>query len=936
MRFALCSLLLASATPLAAAAAPVAVPPLQMTERTLPNGLRVFALPDKAGATVSVQVWYDVGGRNDPRGRSGFAHLFEHLMFKGTRNMPPEFFDRLTEDVGGENNASTDDDYTEFHETVPANHLQRLLWAEAERMGSLVVDQPTFASERDVVKEELRGDAARAYDSLFRLAVPAANYRVSPYARSPIGTVADLDAATLEDVRAFHALFYRPDNAVLVVSGNFRPEDLDRWVDLYFGPIVRPSWAIPKGVAAEPARTAPSVVTFHAPNTPLPAVVLSWQLPPAGDPDHPVINVLDGILSGGESSRLYQALVYRDRVAGEAGSSADIRKGTGLFSVYAVAAGGRTLDQAEAALRAEVGRLRDAPVDPAELARLKNQLVTATLKGRETAEGRASTVGQDVIIERDPHATDKRLSAIQAVTPADVQRVARRLLPDDRAVAIRWLGAPGSAPPPIPAIAATVETRPLVAPPQVPVAIAAAPADRQAPPRPGAPIAPVLPRPVERQLANGMRLVVAERHALPIVTAHLVVPGGSSTDPAGLAGLAELEADLLTKGTATRSAPEIASAIEGLGGGIDGDATRDGQFLSVTVKSDEAAPALAVFADVALHPAFAPAELDRARAQALDGLQVAYSAPASLIPMVASRAVFGDGPYGKPAPGTPASLAAITQADLLAAYRARFRPDAATLVMAGDITPDAAQALAEKLFGGWRAPASPPAPLPAAGPVPAPRTIVVDMPGAAQASVMVARVTIPRSDPRYYAMTVANTALGGGYSGRLNQEVRVKRGLAYGAGSSFDARRNPGPVSASTSTRNDAVPQVIGLVRAAMQGMGQSDVPAAELDARKATLTGAFGRGVETTDGLAGYLAGLVLQNVPTGEIGRYAASVNAVTPDAVRAVSRDLLDPAPASTVVVGDAARFLPALKAAGIAAEVVPAAGIDLGSASLRRTP
>lgn len=928
------SLLLASlffATPLAAA--PVTVPPLQFTERTLPNGLRVFAMPDKAGATVSVQVWYNVGGRNDPRGRSGFAHLFEHLMFKGTRDMAPETLDRLTEDVGGENNASTDDDFTEFHEVVPANHLQRLLWAESERMGSLVVDQANFASEREVVKEELRGDAARAYDSLFRIALPAASYRVSPYARSPIGSIADLDAATLADVRAFHALYYRPDNAVLVVAGNFDPADLDRWVNQYFGPIVRPNWAIPAGVAAEPPRTAPARVSYEAPNTPLPAMILSWQLPPATDPDHGVITVLDGLLSGGESSRLYQGLVYRDRVATQAGSSADLRKGVGVFAAYAILSAGKAPAAAEAALRREVARLRDAPVSAEELTRLKNQLITTTLKGRETAQGRAAALAQDVVIEGDPHATDKRLAAIAAVTPADVQRVARRLLADDRAVAITWTGAkPGTPPQPI-AVAATVETRPLVAPPNVPVVVAASAADRQAPPPPGKPVTPVLPAPVERRLANGMRLVVVERHALPIVTAHLVVPGGSSTDPANRAGLAELAADVITKGTTTRSATQVASAIERLGGGLNADATRDGSFLSLTVKVDELEPAMALFADVAMNPAFAQGELDRERAQALDGLQVSYSTPASLASMAASRAVFGGGPYGSPAPGTPVSLHAMTRDDLLAAYRARWRPDAATLVMAGDITPDAAQALANRLFAGWHAPATPLAPLPPAATPPAPRTIVIDLPQAPQAAVIVARVTVPRSDPRYYAMLVANTALGGGYSGRLNQEVRVKRGLAYGAGSSFDARRNPGPLTASTQTRNEAVPQVIGLIRDAMRGMGAELVPVPELDARKATLTGAFGRQIETTDGLAGYVAGLALEQVPLDEIRRYTGAVNAVTPDQVRGVSRVLIDPAPASTVLVGDAASFVPALKAAGLVPEVVPVAALNLDRVGLR---
>jgi len=931
MRFLLAALGLFAA-PLAAA--PVAVPPLQFTQRTLPNGLRVFAMPDRTGTTVSVQVWYGVGGRDDPRGRSGFAHLFEHLMFKGTRNMPAETIDRLTEDVGGSNNASTDDDFTEYHEVVPANHLQRLLWAEAERMGALVIDQPTFAAERDVVKEELRGDAARPYDSLFRLAVPAANYRVAPYARSPIGSIADLDAATLEDVRAFHALHYRPDNAVLVVAGNFDPKQFDAWVDRYFGPIAKPAWPLPAPAAAEPPRERGARVSYQAPNTPLPAVVLSWPLPPATDPDRPAIEMLDGVLSGGESARLYQALVYRDQVAGQAGSSADMRRGTGLFSVYGIAAGGKPIAAVEAALRREVALLRDRPVAEEELARLKNQIVTAALKGRETAVGRASSLASDVILENDPRAADKRIAAIQRVTPADVQRVARRLLADDKAVAITWApAAAGAAATPAVRVADTVATRPLVAPAAVPVVVAAAPDARVGPPPPGPAVAPVLPEPVERRLRNGMRLVVAERHALPIVTAHMVAPGGSSADPAARAGLAEMVGDLVTKGTATRSATAIAQAIEGLGGSIGGDANRDASFLSLTVKSDEVRPALAVFADVALHPAFAADELERARAQALDGLRVAYSAPGSLASMVASRVVYGDGPYGRPANGTPASLKAITPADLRGYYDARWRPDRTTLVLAGDITPDAAERFANELFGDWRAPAAPAAVLPVSPAPPAPRTVVIDLPQAPQAAVMLARVTIPRADPRFYPMLVANTALGGGYSARLNQEVRVKRGLAYGASSSFDARREAGPLSAATQTKNESVVPVIGLIRDAMRGLGQVPVPAAELEARKATLTGSFGRAIETTDGLAGYTAGLVVEGVPLAEIGRYAASVNAVTPGQVQEVARALVDPAAASTVVVGDARLFLPALKAAKIAADVIPAAALDLDKPGLR---
>lgn len=919
-----------------AAAAPVAVAPLAFTQRTLPNGLRVYALPDRTGSTVSVQMWYDVGSKDDPRGRSGFAHLFEHLMFKATRNMPAEQMDRLTEDVGGNNNASTDDDYTEFHETVPANHLERLLWAEAERMGSLVVDQAAFVSERAVVEEELRSDAARPYDNLFRLYLPQTGYAVHPYARPGIGNIAELDSASLDDVRAFHATYYRPDNAVLVVAGNFDPADLDRWVTRCFAPIASSKRAIPRVAAIEPARAAARRYTIYAPNTPLPAVVISWLLPPATDPDHAAINLIDAILSGGESARLYRSLVYRDQLAAEAGVSADLKTSTGLLAAYAIVAGGKSIDAGEAALRREIARLGQTPVTAEELARAKNQIVTSALKSRETAEGRASTLAASVIVERDPHAADRRLAEIEAVTPADIQRVARRLFAEDRAVTIHYLpetsrpkGAAGDAI----AVAPTVVTAPLTTPPDVPIVVAASAATRVLPPAPGKAIAPVLPVPVERRLANGMRLAVIERHALPIVTAYLVVGGGSATDPADRAGLAELSADLLTKGTATRSATQIADAIESLGGSIGGDATRDGELLSLTVKSDQLMPAMDVFADVALHPAFAQAEIDRARAQVIDGLAVDYSTPGALAGLVAGRAVFGGGPYGSPGSGTPASLRATTRADVIAAHAAAWRPDSATLVLAGDITPDRAVALAESLFGGWTAPATPRPPAPAVPPAPAPRIIVVDLPQAPQAAVVVARQAIARGDPRYYPLLVANAALGGGYSARLNQEVRVKRGLAYGAGSSFAARRAPAAISAATQTKNPSVPEVIDLIAAEMRRMGTAPVPAAELAARKATLEGGFGRGIETTDGLAGLVAGLVLVQVDLAEIGRYTQSVEAITPAQIQAVSRELLDPAVASIVVVGDAASFLPALKAKGIAPEVIPAAAIDLDKPGLR---
>ncbi|HCK84897.1 MAG TPA: peptidase M16, partial [Hyphomonadaceae bacterium] len=416
------------------------VAPLAYTMRTLPNGLRVYAMPDANTANVSVQVWYDVGSVDDPVGRSGFAHLFEHIMFKSTRNMPAEFFDRLTEDVGGFNNASTYDDFTNYYEVVPANHLRRILWAEAERMSSLVIDPATFDSERDVVKEELRQRIlASPYGRLFGFYLAQANFSVHPYGRPGIGSIEDLDAATVEDVRAFHATYYRPDNAVLVVAGNFGAADLDAWVDQYFGDIARPDRPIPRDYPTEPARTAPREYTTYAPNVPLPAAMVSYPQPASTSPDIPVLMVLDAILANGDSSRLYQALVYEQQVAAQVFTNLEATQDAGAYSLFAILSEGKSADEGLASLAAEIARVRDAPVSQAELDEAKNEIVTATIQGRETAYGRAFELADAIIRYGDAAAADRMLAAIQATSAADVQRVARAIFNERARVVVRYL-----------------------------------------------------------------------------------------------------------------------------------------------------------------------------------------------------------------------------------------------------------------------------------------------------------------------------------------------------------------------------------------------------------------------------------------------------------------------------------------------------------------
>ena len=920
-----------------AASTASSVKPIAYTERTLANGLKVYAIRDTSTATVSIQVWYDVGSKDDPKSRSGFAHMFEHLMFKATRNLVPEQFDRLTEDVGGFNNASTADDYTNYYQTVPANHLQRLLFAEADRMASLVVEPKSFASERDVVKEELRLRVlAQPYGKLLALYFPQISYTAHPYARPGIGSIEDLESASIDDVRAFHATYYRPDNAVLVVAGNFDPAQLDAWVDQYFAPISKPARPIPRVTVKEPERTAPIARTVYEDNTPLPAVLISYPIPADRDPDSVPLSVLSAILSAGESSRLYESLVYRDQLAQASGSLLDLKQSTGAMAVYAIMAGGKSAADGEAALKREVARLRDAPVSAAELSEAKNQLLTGVLTERETADGKASAIAEAVIIDGDAKAADRQLAELSAVTAADVQRVARKYLADNRAATLRYLPKTATSPAgDTVGVAPTVQVAALTPPADIKLFTPAADGERIMPPPPAAAVKVATPTPVETRLANGLRVIVVEKHDLPLVAAQIVVPGGGSADPTGRAGVVNLMADLLTKGTATRSATDIARQIESLGGSIGSDAEWDSSAVSLTVKSDQIHPAMTVLADVAMNPAFAQDEIDRARTQAVDGISVELKNPARLASYVANRAVFGGGAYGHLLSGTPASLKTVTRDDIKAAYASAWNPASATLILVGDITQQEGRAIAEEHFGSWKAGANAPVMAAAAAPAAstAPRVIVVDFPGAGQAGIVVARVGIPRNDPLYHSGAVANAALGVGFSSRLNQEIRIKRGLSYGAGSALSARRAPGPFAASTQTKNPSAPEVVSLIVAEMRKLGSEAAPAAELETRKAVLVGGFGRSVETTGGIAGIIADYVTDDVPLSELGDYAARIEGVDPAAVQAAAAKLLDPSVASIVVVGDSKLFIDDLRKAYPTLELIPASTLNLDSPTLK---
>jgi zinc protease len=441
-------------------------------------------------------------------------------------------------------------------------------------------------------------------------------------------------------------------------------------------------------------------------------------------------------------------------------------------------------------------------------------------------------------------------------------------------------------------------------------------------------------QPKETKLANGLRVVVIERPGLPLLAAELLVRNGAEVDPKDLAGTASMTGTLLTRGTENMSAPQIASAIETLGGSIDSGAHWDAARATVVVMSDKAEPALRILSDVVLHPTFKQEEIDRLKNQTLDGLRVAFQQPGSLAQFATGRAVFGDGPYGHSHIGTMETVQAIKRDDIVKLYQTYYVPENAALILAGNMTLEQGRKYAEQFFGGWKGGAPPPQnPASASTTEWKPSNIVVDMPEAGQAAVVVARPAIKRNSPDYYAGLVANAALGTGFVSRLNREIRIKRGLSYGARSSIDARRDVGPFSAMAQTKNESAAEVAGLMQSELKRLHTEPVQGDELKSRKAVLTGAYARGLETNGGFVGKMSAMITYDLPLETLNKFLPSINAITTEEVSAFAAKYFD-SPPSLIIIGKAPAFLEPLKKNFPEVKLIPIPELDLNRADLTK--
>ena len=456
------------------------------------------------------------------------------------------------------------------------------------------------------------------------------------------------------------------------------------------------------------------------------------------------------------------------------------------------------------------------------------------------------------------------------------------------------------------------------------------------PPPPAPPRSVTFPKPVEQTLPNGLRVIVVERTESPLIAAQLLIKNGGEVDPPELAGLADMTANLLTKGTQTRDATQIAQQIESLGGSLDSGARWDASFATVGVMSSKIPQAMEILADVVRRPAFKSEEVERLRQQYLDNVTLALGDPGSIARFVAARVVFGDSPYGHPVSGTAESLTRITAADITKMHSRYYRPDNAILVIGGDISAKDGMALATKYFGDWQKPTTPLPAMSASAADAAPKTgriVVIDKPDAGQAAVYLARTGINRKDTDYFRGIVTNSVLSG-YSGRLNQEIRIKRGLSYGAGSLLDTRRDVGPFVASAQTKNESGAVVADLLLGEIGRLSSAPPADVELTPRKSVLIGGFSRNLETVNGLVGQIGSLALYGLSLDEINRYINNVQSVTTADIQKFAGTRLDAKTSNIIIVGNAKAFLPELKKKYPNVEVIPVAELDLNTALLRK--
>ncbi len=895
------------------------LPPIKMQQFTLPNGLRVIMHEDKSTPVVAVSVWYHVGSKNEAAGKTGFAHLFEHMMFQGSKNYEDNYSKPLDE-AGASLNGTTDEDRTYYYEVVPSNFLERALYMEADRMGGLLdaMSQEKLDNQRDVVKNERRQridnqPGGTAFERIAEIMYPDGH----PYHWSPIGSMEDLTAASMDDVKGFFRQYYVPENAVLVLSGDLDVKQAKGWVDKYFGTIAKGTNPIKRPNPAQPALSGEIRKTYED-AVPLPRLYMVWHSSPLFSPDEAPLDMLSAILSQGRGSRLQGNLVYGKELAQSIFAGNNTSEIAGVFQVTATAARGKSLEDVEKEVNAEIERIKKDPPTAEEMSRALNSLESQAIYGLQTVLGLNGRISSFAGYKGQPDYFQAELDRYRKVTAADVQRAANAYLNGNRLV---MSYVPGKTPaqkmnPDANKPSSTSEKK------KDDARLAQQTANL---PKPGPNPTFALP-PIEKiKLSNGLNVWIVRQSELPIVSMNLVMRSGGTLDPEDRSGVASMTSTLLNQGTKTRSAIDIANQQQSLGVFINAGATWDSSNVSMQTLTKNLDQALELYSDVVVNPAFPDAELESTRRRALGAIFQRKSNPTAVSDVVYNKVLYGNQPYGRQLNGDEKSVKAMTRDDLVNFYEANYRPNNGTLVVVGDVDGKTLKPKLEKAFGGWKGGDVTLMNAPNAAMMGKPGIYLVDKPNAAQSSVSIGQVGVDRSNPDFYSLQIMNSILGGGGSARLFNNLRENKGYTYGAYSRFVYRRGAGPFSASAEVQTAVTKESIVEFMKELNGIrGSIPVTQTELENNKQGLIRRYPSGFETVGQISGQLTNLIIYDLPDTYFNDYISKINAVTLADVNRVANKYLDPSKMSIVIVGDRKLIEPKLKELGYSITFVDADG------------
>jgi zinc protease len=892
---------------------PAKVPELRYQRFALNNGLEVLLHEDHKLPIVAVDIWYHVGPAKERAGRTGFAHLFEHMMFEGSKHVGEKAHFKYLEAAGSTDiNGTTDFDRTNYFETVPTNQTELVLWLESDRMGFLLdtLDRAKLTNQRDVVRNERREGEGEPYgivdEEVFHQLFP----KDHPYYASVIGSHADIEAARLADVREFFTEYYAPNNATIAIAGDYDPATIKALVEKYFGPIPRgPNVNITK--VEPPQNTSERRVTVTD-TVQLPKVDLAWLAAPAfsaGDAD---ADITARILGSGKSSRMYRELVYKQQIAQSAECNDNSEALGSIFICELIAKPNVTPEKLETEAEKIVDELAANGPTAEEVQRARNKKQTELISRLQRLGGFggvADMLNRYNQYTGDPGYLGKDLARYDAVTPASVQQVAKTVLGKNQRVVV--FGIPGKK------VLNDVPRSPedtdanVKINPQHTAEFEASQAWRATPPKPGPQPAMSLPKPTVLTLNNGLTVYVVERHELPIVSAQLVVLAGDGENPADRPGLAGMTAAMLTEGTKKRSAEQIADAAAMLGTTLDSTSDADTARLSISLLSQNLESGLDLVADSTQYPTFPTADLDRIRTTRLTALLQEEDDPFELSIRAGLRSLFGaTSPYGYPALGTAASLHSITDQQVMDFHTSHYGPRTSLLQLTGDVTPSQARKLAEQAFGKWAGQATEEAPPPAPA-APQKRIVLVDKPGSPQTALLTFGVGINRKSPDYPAVTVVNNILGGMFSSRINMSLREEHGYTYGALSMYRFYRGTGPFITGALVRQDVTAPAAEQLFKELDGIRTKPLTDAEMKTGKDYAVRALPGDFESTGKVNARLADIWVFGLPIDYYNKLPRQVDDLSLADVQKAATRYVNPENLVLVAVGDKAKIESGLK-------------------------